>query len=792
MKFRDMRLAWKLPLAIAIPAVVLVSITSLTQLRQAARAIEKDHQLAYESYIHDKRDAVERWLNDGKVDVIAMAQNFGVRTALTEFDAAWDAYGDGVAEDLRRLYISENPNPAGQKDELDKAQDGSDWSTVHERHHPGLRAHQRARNYYDVFLFDVDGNLVYSVYKEDDFALEFNSGKYADSGLGEVFQKGNVLQEGDFHITNIDAYAPSADAPAMFMSSPVFVNGQRLGVVAIQLPLDVMEYIVAHSELLGETGEVYLVDETGRALTNSRHEGGFKALEQLPMVDQVALALSGQEAHFEHTTGLDGHDVIAETADVLTPTGVHWGMVFEIDRSESMRFINQSIIMGLIELAITGLLLCGLAWFALRGAIKRITQVATEMEEIGKENYTQEIVGRDRKDEIGVISSTLSDVQVKLREGAEAQAREAEVQEANQRVVNQLSAALTNLAKGDFRDQKLEAFPEEHEVLRTSLNKAVHGLSEVVNAVRETAESINHGSQEIAGSADELAHRTEAQAATLEQTANSLNGVTEGVRSAAENVETVEKTVQIARGKAEESGEVVSQAIEAMTEIEQSSNQIKQTISVIDDIAFQTNLLALNAGVEAARAGEAGQGFAVVASEVRGLALRSAESAMEIKALIESSGEQVGRGVKLVGRTGEALTTIVGQVQDISGLVEQIAQSSREQSEALTEISSGMTQLDQVTQGNAAMVEENTAASHMLRTDADKLVEHVGQFKTNEAKAVRPATTSADVEAKSSEDEADAEFVEVAKASKAEAPKPKPAAPVGQTKMAANEQWSDF
>ncbi len=186
--------------------------------------------------------------------------------------------------------------------------------------------------------------------------------------------------------------------------------------------------------------------------------------------------------------------------------------------------------------------------------------------------------------------------------------------------------------------------------------------------------------------------------------------------------------MQQARDEAETSDAVVQSAVAAMTEIEQSSAHISQIISVIDDIAFQTNLLALNAGVEAARAGEVSKGFAVVASEVRALAQRSSEAAMEIKTLISDSSKQVERGVDLVGKAGEALQSIVSQVTHISQLVSGIAEGAAEQSTGLHEINTGVTQLDQVTQQNAAMVEQATAAGHMLNSDATKLAELVAHF----------------------------------------------------------------
>ncbi len=192
----------------------------------------------------------------------------------------------------------------------------------------------------------------------------------------------------------------------------------------------------------------------------------------------------------------------------------------------------------------------------------------------------------------------------------------------------------------------------------------------------------------------------------------------------------------------------MSDAVTAMGEIEQSAGQIGQIIGVIDEIAFQTNLLALNAGVEAARAGDAGRGFAVVAQEVRALAQRSAEAAKEIKTLIANSSSQVERGVKLVGDTGQALSGIVAKVTEIDVLISEIAQSSQEQATGLNQVNAAVNQMDQVTQQNAAMVEEATAASVTLQTEAGELVQLVGRFQTGaegrvgrggERAAARPA-----------------------------------------------------
>lgn len=307
-----------------------------------------------------------------------------------------------------------------------------------------------------------------------------------------------------------------------------------------------------------------------------------------------------------------------------------------------------------------------------------------------------------------------------------------------QRAVEALSRALASLAGGDLSVRLDAAFPEDYAALRADFNVAIEKLEIAVAAVTACAESIQSGAVHVSQSADELSQRTEGQAAALEETAASLEELTASVKAAAKNAERANVDVDGARRSAETSGRVVREAIGAMGEIEKSAQHIAQIIGVIDDIAFQTNLLALNAGVEAARAGEAGRGFAVVASEVRALAQRSSDAAKEIKALISTSSQHVGRGVELVRETGRSLETIVDSVTGITALVAEIANSSREQSIGLSEINTAVSQLDQVTHQNAAMVEDSTSASHAMRAEADGLTQLVGQFRARRAAPQEP------------------------------------------------------
>jgi methyl-accepting chemotaxis protein len=312
--------------------------------------------------------------------------------------------------------------------------------------------------------------------------------------------------------------------------------------------------------------------------------------------------------------------------------------------------------------------------------------------------------------------------QERLQQIANSHAAEAEA------VVASVGDALARLRGGDLTHRLSEPFSEAYEPLRRDLNAVIDQLQQTLSQVSVSADGIRTGASEIGAAADDLSRRTEQTAASLEETAAALDQIMSTVRRTSEGAQQASSVIKTARSDAEQSGTVVEDAVAAMARIEHSARQISQIIGVIDEIAFQTNLLALNAGVEAARAGEAGRGFAVVASEVRALAQRSADAAKEIKSLISTSSEEVEHGVRLVGETGDSLSGIVTKVLEISELVTEIAASAHEQAGALAQVNAAVSQMDQVTQQNAAMVEQSTAASRTLASETHELARLVAQF----------------------------------------------------------------
>ncbi len=313
------------------------------------------------------------------------------------------------------------------------------------------------------------------------------------------------------------------------------------------------------------------------------------------------------------------------------------------------------------------------------------------------------------------------------------------------RAVRAIGEGLVQLAESNLEHRIDQAFDPGFEDLRTNFNTSMERLQTAMGEVIRASEAIQTGVREIASASDDLSKRTEQQAASLEETAAALDEITATVQRSAEGAKKGALAASTAKADASQSGEVMRQAVAAMSDIEGSSTQITQIIGVIDEIAFQTNLLALNAGVEAARAGDAGRGFAVVASEVRALAQRSAAAAKEIKSLIVTSSDQVERGTKLVGQTGEALKGIVEKVGVIDTFIGEMSRSAQEQAAGLAQVNIAINQMDQVTQQNAAMVEESTAAAASLGNEAAQLGQLTSRFRIGDRPAAPHAPRRATV-----------------------------------------------
>jgi methyl-accepting chemotaxis protein len=563
----------------------------------------------------------------------------------------------------------------------------------------------------------------------------------------------------------VEPYPYDIAGKSVLMTSvayPVLSQGTFIGVAGLDMALDEVSKSLGALKPLGG-GRVMLLSAEGKWVSHPQAAKRMTAYADAG-ADKVTAVLRGGEAVQIEGVVADGVPMARIVRAVPMPAlNTTWALVMDVpvaaitgpaDKLAKILFAGGI----LITLAVLAAL-----FLASRALVRApLAGLTRSVDSLSAGRYDQPVSGIDGGDEIGAIARALDGFRHDLADGQrrrteqEAERAAAEIErlrhekeaaafaEAQADAVSALGEGMEKLADGDLIWRMREDdFAADARNMPRDFNAAVESLQATMSGILTAARSIRNGCAEISNASDDLAQRTERQAASLEQTAAALDQITSTVKRSAEGADRARQVTQSAKTNAERSGAVVKEAVEAMGGIEKSSQSITNIIGVIDEIAFQTNLLALNAGVEAARAGDAGRGFAVVAQEVRGLAQRSADAAKEIKALIRTSTEQVGKGVKLVGETGQTLDQILVQVAEINELVGEIAASSKEQAVGLAEVNQAVNQMDQVTQQNAAMVEQSTAASHALSTEAAELERLVSRFQVgaqiHELRAPAPA-----------------------------------------------------
>ncbi|SEK84157.1 methyl-accepting chemotaxis protein [Xaviernesmea oryzae] len=442
----------------------------------------------------------------------------------------------------------------------------------------------------------------------------------------------------------------------------------------------------------------------------------------------------------------------------------------------AMRSAYQTALVTCLGVGLVlALVLIATTYYGVKGIAGPIGMLTGSMLRLAQGNLSEIVPFRTRKDEIGSMAGAVevfkqSSIQIRELHAQEAalQAKNADLQSSiavvvsaaaagnfRQRItkrydnpdldnfaqqvnglvgsvdqgVSEVRRVISALARGDLTESMQGDFQGDFGELKDNVNTTMSNLQSAMDEVRQAIDSINGGAVELSKASNDLSRRTEHQAASLEETSSALEEITVAVRNSKDRSAEASHMAGEARRSTRESGTVVQDAIEAIARIQQASQEIGQIISVIDEIAFQTNLLALNAGVEAARAGESGKGFAVVAQEVRELAQRSAAAAKDIKTLISRSAQEVQSGVTLVTATGSAISLIDEHVEKIASHVHSIATATQEQSVGLSEVSTAVNEMDQVTQQNAAMVEESTAATARLAEEATNLAGLIARFK---------------------------------------------------------------
>lgn len=708
---------FKLPISRKIPALVacvaLFSIIGVATLSimQSSSELKEQSRNQLSSLTSARASQMRTYLEGIREDVITVSSAENMEHAVELFTEAFQALGPQAMAQLQADYISGNPNAAGEKHKFERAAADTAYNQTHARFHPWLRRFMELRGYYDVFLISPEGDIVYSVFKEEDYATNLMNGEWKDSGLADAFRDAMKTGTGagadsiafsDFH-----AYAPSHGAPASFIAAPIMGARGLVGVLAFQMPIGRINRIMQATDGMGETGETYLVGADLLMRSDSRFSRESTILAR--RVDTAATRAAFRDGNgFVEAPDYRGEPVIS-AFETLEFEGVRWAILGEKDTAEILAPVhtlrNRIIFASLAVLLVLTLV----GWLAARTITQPLISMCGVMSRLANHNLDVEISGDQRGDEIGSMAKALRVFKENMSE-ADRMRREQEAAEAR---AEQEKRSLMNKIADDFKD----------------------AVGSIIAMVSSSATELNATSATMASTAEQTRQQSSAVAAAAEQASGNVQTVASATEEMAASVDEIKRRIVESSEISKQAVSEADQANHAVKGLSDGAERIGNVVQMIQDIANQTNLLALNATIEAARAGEAGKGFAVVASEVKALASQTAkatdEIGMQIAAMQNSTRESVSR-IEGIGQTitqmNDISSTIAAAVEEQASANIEIARSVQEAATGTTEVSANITGVSQAAGDTGAAAAQVQSASAELARQSSLLEHQVEEF----------------------------------------------------------------
>lgn len=699
MSLSNIKLSVKIPSIILVLAIINAAVISSVSLYFSVEAAQKQAVEKLEAVREQMSNSLTDYFSTIGQDLILNAESQTTREALKDFQTGWDELpeADKVSY-LQKKYIDENPNKIGEKHLLDFATDGSEYSNYHAKYLPWFREVLLAHNYYDIFIVNPQGDVLFTVYKERDFATNLMNGQWKDSGLASIFKKVKADPvKGKIHFDDFRPYAPSSDVPAAFIGTAI-INPETkefMGAFVYQMPIGELNRHTVVSSSVAKTIEAQFVGHDRLQRNDPHPDDGFDPiLKNKIESDAVTAALDGKSGT---EWSVDAGQETLSTYAPFDAFGTRWAFMIDIYKSEVMDTVYDlakvTISSTLLVLFFVGII----SYLYARSITNPIKSLSQTMVSLADKNYSISVPYQSRGDEMGDMARA---VDVFKQNGIEVEKLEAEQVALKNKAEEDKKIAMNNLAN-DF-DQRTSGIIKSLAAAATEMQ---------ATAAQMTAASNNtaHASQIVSSAATEADNNVQTVAAATEELSASSSEIARQISSVAQK--STRASTEAIR---------TSEEVGALNSL---ADSIGEVIAAIKGIAEQTNLLALNATIEAARAGEAGKGFAVVAEEVKKLAMETANKTVEID-------ERVGRIQAAIRSTVEAVGSIIDDVKDIDHSTSTVASAVEEQNAATSEIgrnvSEASTGTQQVAQNIANVqrsAEETGEAANNLNAAANELAE---------------------------------------------------------------------